>query len=458
MHPCQLGGHDSEAGNVRGDRVLVKSRGLCPARIKGVIGMRHIRATPSAVVMQLIVAMSALQVAYAQASFVGIGDLPGGSYESAINSLSDDGSTVVGFSDDGSAFGGAFRWDAGTGIQPIATAPSSGFDVSPDGSVVVGIYGTPDRAFRWTAGGLLDLGLLPTGTFSAPVALSPDGGTIVGLADRTTIVNIGGFDIEIPENVAVQWIDTIGPAVLGDGDLPGGDPFMIGAEVAFAQARDASTGGAVVVGEAFSASGPEAFRWTSAEGMQGLGDLPGGAFESRAEAITPDGEVIVGSGTSVIGCESFIWTEAAGMVGLGAIPAGLPGAGSGWEALDVTDDGAVLAGRTSCRFFDVNAAAVVWDDVNGLRSVQDILEDDFDLDLTGWHLFGALISADGTVLAGGGINPSGDPEGWVASLPIPLPEADGSMSFMLGAGMLGLLYRRRAVRLARADASVSEKG
>ncbi len=382
--------------------------------------------------------------ARAQATFVGIGDLPGGSFESAINSVSDDGTTVVGFSDDGSAFGGAFRWTAETGIQPIVAAPSSGFDVTPDGSAVVGIYGTPDRAFHWNPSGLLDLGLLSTGTFSAPVAISPDGGTIVGLADRITTVNIGGFDIQVPEIIAVRWTDTVGPVVLGDGDLPGGDPFQVGAELAFAQARDVATGGVTVVGEAYSSAGPEAFLWTSADGMEGLGDLPGGAFESRAQAVTADGTVVLGSGTSGIGCESFVWTDAEGMMGLGAIPAGLPDAGSGWEALDLTDDASVLAGRTSCRFHDETAAAVVWDAVNGLRSVQSILEDDFGLDLTGWHLFGAVISADGRVLAGGGINPDGDPEGWVATLPIPLPEPGAGLSFASGAGLLLLL--RRGVR------------
>ncbi len=44
-----------------------------------------------------------------------------------------------------------------------------------------------------------------------------------------------------------------------------------------------SSDGSVVTGEGISNSGWEAFRWTSAGGMVGLGDLPGGA--SQAELL-----------------------------------------------------------------------------------------------------------------------------------------------------------------------------
>ena len=43
-----------------------------------------------------------------------------------------------------------------------------------------------------------------------------------------------------------------------------------------------------------SASGREAFRWTSDGGMVGLGDLPGGEFTSYATGVSGDGIAVLG--------------------------------------------------------------------------------------------------------------------------------------------------------------------
>ncbi len=50
----------------------------------------------------------------------------------------------------------------------------------------------------------------------------------------------------------------------------------------------------IVGGAAISASGREAFRWTSGGGMVGLGDLPGGESDSEANGVSADGSVVVG--------------------------------------------------------------------------------------------------------------------------------------------------------------------
>ena len=55
-----------------------------------------------------------------------------------------------------------------------------------------------------------------------------------------------------------------------------------------------SANGSVVVGISDSASGFEAFRWTKAGGMVGLGFLPGDV-ESDAFGVSADGSVIVGA-------------------------------------------------------------------------------------------------------------------------------------------------------------------
>ena len=68
--------------------------------------------------------------------------------------------------------------------------------------------------------------------------------------------------------------------MVGLGDLPGGVFESFG----FAVSADGST----IVGRGSSNSGTEAFRWTSA-GMVGLGDLQGGTFHSQAKGVSGDG-------------------------------------------------------------------------------------------------------------------------------------------------------------------------
>ncbi len=146
--------------------------------------------------------------------------------------------------------------------------------------------------------------------------------------------------------------------MIGLGDLPGGSTNS--------HAYGVSADGFVIVGEAGSAAGREAFRWTQEEGMIGLGDLAGGSFSSSANGISADGLVIVGSGRSASGSEAFLW--------------------------DLT---------------------------HGMRSLRDVLINDFDLgaSLTNWTLTSANdISADGQFIVGSGINPSGNPEAWLADI------------------------------------------
>jgi hypothetical protein len=124
-----------------------------------------------------------------------------------------------------------------------------------------------------------------------------------------------------------------------------------------------------------SGNGTEAFRWTQATGLVGLGDLPGGALQSFAYAVSCDGAVIVGRGSIPGSCGPF---------GCGSI------------------------GR-----------AIIWDATNGLRDLQALLES-YGLPLSGWSLTEAkAISRDGLTIAGTGLNPLGQTEGWVATLPTP---------------------------------------
>jgi hypothetical protein len=116
-------------------------------------------------------------------------------------------------------------------------------------------------------------------------------------------------------------------------------------------------------------SGYEAVIWDNA-GITGLGDLPGGRFISVARAVSGDGSVVVGS----------------------------------------ADTGAVPASDSNTAF--------IWDSIHGMRALQDVLQSEYGLDLSGWWLLDAKdISDDGRTIVGVGINPNGDAEAWVAILP-----------------------------------------
>ncbi len=371
-----------------------------------------------------------------QASFQGLGDLPGGAFASEANGVSADGLVVVGL---GISVSGieAFRWTAAGGMVGLSDLPGVPFvsfanGVSADGTVVVGrgVSTSGNEAFRWTsAGGMVGLGDLPGGIFSGAGAtgLSADGSVVVG-GSRS-----GGASSE-----AFRWTAVGG--MVGLGHLPGG---FFSQSTAFGISGD----GAVIVGLSTFASENsgdfQAFRWTAAGGMVGLGDLPGISVRSTAFATSADGSVIVGRGFSAIGNEPFRWTTTEGMVGLGHLP-GL----SGGQASAVSTDGSVIVGSMMPVALP---GAFVWTAVDGMRSIQDILVNDLGLDLTGWILEEATgVSADGQTIVGTGINPAGNDEAWIAFLDPTLfsigliDASDGALGGQVGTGLDvigGMIYQ-----------------
>ena len=193
-------------------------------------------------------------------------------------------------------------------------------------------------------------------------------------------------------NQAFKW--TAATGLVGLGDLPGGITSSV--------AQGMSDNGSVIVGRSYSTNGSEAFRWSEAGGMIGLGDLPGGTFESYAFSVSADGCTIVGRGSaSTQGSQAFRWTAGEGMVGLGY----LPGPSYLSEARDVSGDGAVIVGFNKASLF-VPDEAFVWDRAHGMRSLKVVLAE-AGAEVTGWQLNRAYaISDDGRSVAGIGINPS----------------------------------------------------
>ncbi|MHC4112277.1 MAG: hypothetical protein ACYSUY_14485, partial [Planctomycetota bacterium] len=347
------------------------------------------------------------------ASFQGLGR-PGTGLHDWIHAydISADGSVVVGYANHR-----AFRWTEEGGLV-LLESPLEGYAavanaVSGNGRVVVGsgtiVNGC--EAFRWTAeDGTVGLGHIGSYLDSRAFDVSDDGSVIVGWGQ-----NASGY------YGAFRWTTSDGMQELATGSL-------------VSYAEGVSADGSVVVGSSVEVNSGEAFRWTESGGTVGLGDLPGGVFWSGATAVSPNGSVVVGysnSASSGWSNEAFRWTVKDGMVGLGD----LPGGDFDSTAHAVSGDGSVVVGRSvvegSVHPFKTWAEegfrveAFIWDSDNAMRSLKDVLETDFGLDLTGWMLIEATaISTDGVTIVGNGINPDGYSEAWIATISEPPIEAE----------------------------------
>jgi probable HAF family extracellular repeat protein len=147
--------------------------------------------------------------------------------------------------------------------------------------------------------------------------------------------------------------------------------------------------------------------------MVGLGDLPGADAMSRATAVSSAGDVVVGQSSSTAGAQAFRWTAAGGMTGLGD----LAGGGFSSVAHDVSADGSVIVGAGMTD--DANPVAFVWTVDQGMRSLPELLADDYGIptQLEGWNLIAAhSITPDAHAIVGTGINPDGRLQAWHVSL------------------------------------------
>lgn len=188
--------------------------------------------------------------------------------------------------------------------------------------------------------------------------------------------------------------------------------------------------GAVVVGRGASAAGNEAFYWTPATGIRGLGDIPGGVFNSIAEGVSEDGSVVVGWGQPASGVEAFRWTAATGLEGLGDLPGGLFSS----EASGVSRDGAVIVGRgRSCFCSPTQASdeAFAWTEAAGMEGLGDVA---FPFSQQGSAALG--VSPDGSVAVGWSFSRPGGGGSRVAVY-WPLPEDAKRIGDLPGGPSLG---------------------
>ena len=391
--------------------------------------------TPSPAVRAALAAAAVLAAAAAGPAaradlvFTGLGGLRAASVYTTGDAISRDGSVVVGTSLNESGDFEAYRWSADTGVMtglgtlPGVSSPRSrAYGVSPDGRVVVGESKTSvggviqTRAFRSVDGGRVQL-FGPNNADGAPGSAydASAAGHVVGRASSS----------RAPNNAeAYRWTEAGGTELLGI--LPGGN---------VSSAYGISDDGAVVVGYSDTAGGNEAFRWTAAGGMVGLGDLAGGSVSSFARATDSAGDAVVGWSRSDLGQEVFLWTADAGMTGLGM----LPGRNTAF-ATSVADGGRVVVGGMGPN--PTSDVAFHWTPTGGLRRLDDVLTE-AGLDLTGWELTSAQVSADGLSFSGTGRNPDDRPEAWFARIQAPAPVPEPGTLWLLAAAGAAAAGRRR---------------
>ena len=134
--------------------------------------------------------------------------------------------------------------------------------------------------------------------------------------------------------------------------------------------------------------------------------------------MSADGTVAVGGNAGSRGNQAYRVDRA----GRPPAPRQAPRRGnlSGAFAFAVTDDGQVVVGASGAQFRD----AFVWTSATGMIKLQDYLVGLGVTGLDGWRLDTALaISADGTTIAGWGVNPDGRVQSWLVDHLPPFPSA-----------------------------------
>ena len=265
----------------------------------------------------------------------------------------------------------AFRWTQAAGMVALSN-PGAGWtyaaDVSGDGRYVVGSVIEP---FSQTA--TLWHPDLHAETLGVLDAGGWSGARAVSFDGSVVVGTAGQSNSDLRQ--AFRWTRATG--MVGLGTIAGYDS---------SEAYDVSANGDVVVGSAWRTTQPwqeQAMRWTAAGGMQGLGFLAG-TDRSSAHAISGDGRVIVGYSIPRLnldyqGASAFRWTEATGMQAFSTWLSGngvtVPSNITLLDAFGINHDGSVtvgLARDTAGPFGIRDIGWIARVDANGAGLITDI--------------------------------------------------------------------------------------
>ena len=271
------------------------------------------------------------------------GDISVGGIEAG--SVSRDGRTIVGTALDPQRKEQAAIWVRGSEWRLLGSVVpnpvscdaliSSGYDVSDDGKVVVGLAWNGcsfARAFRWEeATGMVDLGSTVQGRSSRANGVSGNGKVVVGWQEHTQGYRMGA-----------RWVDGRQTVFTGPAEIVG-------------EAHSANADGTIIVGQACrfgDGSDQSAWKWTPAGGLVCLPPprlrLPIGS-QGFAFGTSEDGRVIVGAQGFGLEREAVIWIDGSPFYLKDYLRAhGVPNAFEDWvntgAALSVSRDGRILVG------------------------------------------------------------------------------------------------------------------
>jgi len=261
------------------------------------------------------------------------------------SSVSRDGKTIVGTASDSRKVSQAAIWQRSAewkllgsvvpNALPCDTLLSSGYGVSADGKVIVGLAWNGcqfARAFRWEEStGMVDLGSTVPDRGSRANGVSGNGRVVVGWQEHALGYRQGA-----------RWVDGRQTIFTGPADIVG-------------EAFAATTDGSTIVGQSCRFGDPQdqsAWSWTATGGVVCLPPprlrLPL-VYTGAAYTVSDDGRVIAGAQSFGLESEAVIWIDRVPSYLKDYLRAhGVPSAFEGWVntggVFGMSRDGRVLVG------------------------------------------------------------------------------------------------------------------
>ncbi len=351
-------------------------------------------------------ALAAAAFGGSSTTFEPLADHPDGRLASRAWDVSADGSVIVGRFKLGDELGAAM-WvngsPVGLGDLSAGMEMSTAHCVSDDGNVIAGIghNGAAWEAFRWQSNVMTPLGLLSGYSWLSTVnGMSADGNVLVGHGYATTP--------PITDAAALVWEDGDPVSELLD--------FPDGVQGASAQGVVDLDGDYIVVGlgRTVASLTQQACYWDSSGTRVQLTNLPGDGSPHSAviEGTEVGGELILVGYSSSGAVNGTNRSEACRWINgvpqsLGDLPGGIANANS----YDIDASGRTVVGIGTTA---IGNEAFIWRESMGIQNLRTWLEATYGIDLTGWVLQNATgVSADGMTLVGYGIDPMGDERAWV---------------------------------------------